>query len=162
MPSTINYPVDEIIELDDQISRLQQRRKALAAELEAVALACDDHQPLNEQDREGRQVILAGLRYRLPVIFESDLVVASFPEGGPVHAAVQAAAGDSTGLLSRLFRPTNTLERVAKDGQVYRRQLRELFEPATAAAILQATLQRDKTGIPKSRTIIATDRAIAV
>lgn len=154
-------PIDEIVTIDRDISTMQARRKELAAKVEALALEAD-HLPLNEADREGRQAILTGDAWRLPVIFESDLVMASLPEGGDVHRTIERLAGDQLSLLPQVWTPSLKLERNAKDGQAYRKQLRNLFAPEVAAQILAATLQKDKTGTPKSRVLIDTNRAESV
>ena len=158
----MNTIVDEIVRIDLEIAALQRRRKPLAAQIEAAALAAGDHEPLTEADREGRQVILTGRDWQLPVIFESDLVMASIPEGGQAHSSIIAAAADMADQLSSFWTSANKLERISKDGMAYRRQLREVFPPDIAAAVLSASLQRDKNGLPKSRTVIATDRAITI
>jgi hypothetical protein len=152
--------VDRIIAIDRQLDSLTRERKALAQVIEAAALESPYHEPLNEADREGRQVILRGTDCAIPVIFESDLILGSFPEGGEAHLALQTAAGLHADHLQKLWVATNKLERVAKDGQAYRRALREYFPPNTAAAVLAASLQRSKDGIPKSRTVIDTSRIL--
>lgn len=145
------------LEITAQIDRLKAELKSLESILESAALDAE-HIPLEDADREGRQALLGGDNIVLPVIFESDLVAASIPDIGPQIGAIRQAIGDDA-LVARIWRPSGKLERSAKDGQAYRKQLRSLLSPTAAAAVLQASIQRDKTGIPKSRTIIAWDRA---
>jgi hypothetical protein len=148
------------LEIVREIDRLKAELKAIDLRVEAAALEAE-HLPLNEPDREGRQAILRAGQIALPVIFESDLVMASIPAGGAAHAAIRTAIDDEA-ILPRIWKPSDKLDRVAKDGQSYRQQLRSLLSPETAALVLHATLQRDKTGIPKSRVIISWDRATPI
>ena len=145
------------LQITAEIDRLKNELKALETLIESAALVAD-HLPLEDADREGRQALLEGEGITLPVIFESDLVASSLPETGNQIAIIRARVTDPEKLV-QLWKPSSKLERVAKDGQTYRRQLRLLLDPEPAAAVLQASIMRDKTGIPKSRTIIAWDRA---
>lgn len=140
-----------------QIETLKTELDGIESRLESIALG-EDHLPLNEADREGRQAILKDAGYTLPVIFESDLIAGTLPDMGNAISIIRGAIPDPA-LLVKIWKPISGFARVAKDGQKYRQQLRALLPPETATTVLQASITRDKLGIPKSRTVIAWDRA---
>ena len=140
-----------------QIDTLKAELEGIESRLESIALG-EEHLPLNDADREGRQAILQDGGFSLPVIFESDLIIGTLPDMGNAISIIRGAIPDQA-LLTKIWKPISGFARVAKDGQKYRQQLRALLTPEAATTVLQASIQRDKLGLPKSRTVIAWDRA---
>lgn len=157
--TTVQRNVDRGIALRASIAAQEKELKLIDAALESAALE-GEQQPLEDGDREGKQYLAHGSEMIVPVILESDLVKKSVPEGGEMHRAITTALGaEFADKLTELFKPVQSLEMRAKDGQAYRRQLRALLPAEVAAEVLVATLSRDKHGIPKSRVLVAWERA---
>lgn len=154
-PEQIAADVDRGAELHRQIAALQGELKTIEARLKSAALE-GETQPLQDAEREGRQFIARGRNVVLPVIIESDQLIASFAPDSQTHQALLDAAGDQ---LPVLWREERKFVRVPRDGQAYRVALREHFAPDVAARILESSLQRDKLGIAKSRILVPWDRA---
>ena len=157
-PEQITADVDRGLAIVAELEHLKKELKTIEARLEAAGLEGDTI-PLEEAEREGRQFIAIGTTHRLPVVFESDQLIGSFPSDSPLHVYLRERAGDK---LEILFREKRVFERIPKDGLDYRRAVRSHFEPAIAEDIIAKTLNRDKAGIPRSRTVIAWDRAAAL
>jgi hypothetical protein len=153
-PQQISADVARGLELRDQIKTSLVELKTIEKRLEAAGLE-GEQIPLQEADREGRQFLARSTKAGVvvPVVFESDQIIASVIAGTELHTTLTSIAG---GHLSKFFTASNKLDRVQKDGQAFRKIARETFEQ-TAPAFINACLQRDKAGIPKSRTIIAWD-----
>lgn len=154
-PTQIAADVDRGIAIAAQVKELQSELKIIEKRLEQAALEGVTY-PLQDEGREGRQFPAEGTAATLPIIIESDQVVASIPDGGELHGRLLRLAA---GKLAAIWRPVSKLERIAKDGKAYRAALLDHFPAETAAEILASTLQRDKHGVPKSRIIIRWDRA---
>jgi|GEM_PF-1314307 len=155
-PSQISQDIERGIELRAMIKSSTAELKAIEKRLEQAGLE-GDQVPLQEADREGRQFLARSpkLGVCVPVIFESDQIVASFNPDSDTHRILESFA---LGRLDKFFAYNPKFERVQKDGQLYRKLARELLG-STAPAFINASLQRDKAGIPKSRTIIGWDNA---
>lgn len=153
-PTQIAADVDRGLAIVDQLDALKTELKLIESRLQQAALEGATI-PLEDDEREGRQFLARGSAATLPVIIESDQVVASFP---PDSETCRDLVRLTLNRLPLLFREVRKFERVAKDGKAYRAALREHFG-ADAPAILAASLQRDKHGIPKSRIVIPWDRA---
>jgi len=149
------------IEIRKQIAKLEDELKAIETRLEEDALKYPfDHVPLQDKDREGKQYLAEGSDKIIPVIFESDLIAGSFLPESNMHRQVVAVLGEQySGQLPRLFKDTRAFMRVTKDGKAFRKLAREILDNDTFARLISAVTQRDKAGIPKSRTIIAWDEA---
>lgn len=107
-------------------------------------------EPLQDANREGKQFLASGI---LPVRFESDLIAGSFSPDDQMHQAVLAAIGEEQ--LPKFFKDVRKFERIAKDGEAFRKSARKLLEPDAFAALVKAATIRDKTGIAKSKTVVA-------
>jgi hypothetical protein len=142
------------LELRDRKRQIDTELKAIESRLEKAGLQ-GPHIPLQEEDREGKQFLAKAGDLVVPVIFEADQLIATIRPGSETAAAAKQAAGDA---LPKFYRAETTLVRVPKDGQAFRRLARELLG-ASGPKLVHACLQRDKQGIPKSRTIIAWDAA---
>jgi hypothetical protein len=140
---------------------IKKQQKALANELKAIEKRLEqaglegDQIPLQEEDREGRQFLAASADRIVPVVFESDQIIASFKPDSEIHKAISSLAGQH---FPAFYSDSRSFDRLPKDGQTFRRAAREILGTA-APAFISACLQRDKGGIPKSRTVIAWDNA---
>ena len=153
-PQQISSDVSRGLVIRDQIKTWQAELRAIEKRLEQAGLE-GDQIPLQEPDREGRQFLARspGTGVFVPVVFESDQIIASVVVGTDLHTTLFSMAGEH---LPKFFVASHKLDRVQKDGQAFRKLARQTFEH-TAPAFINSCLQRDKDGIPKSRTIIAWD-----
>ena len=154
-PTQIAADIARGIEIKDEIAKLEAELDQIEKRLESAGLA-GPHIPLQEAEREGKQFLAHGSSKIVPIRFESDQIVGSFSPDSTMHLAVAAAAGDK---LARFYKDVRKFERVPKDGNAFRKLARKLLEPAQYAALITACISRDKTGIPKSKTVIAWDDA---
>lgn len=148
----ISTDIERGLELRSTIKTAQAELKAIEKRLEQAGLE-GEQIPLQEADREGRQFLARSpkLGVIVPVVFESDQIVASIQPDTAIFEALSIISGVH---FQRFWQPVTKLERVQKDGQSYRKDAREILGPI-APSFIAASLQRDKTGIPKSRTVIA-------
>ena len=154
-PQQIAVDVARGLEIRAEIGRLKIELDAIEFRLEAAGLA-GSQIPLQEADREGKQYLACGREKIVPVRFESDQIVGSFPPDSIMHKAVAAIAGDQ---LEKFFRDVRKFERVPKDGNEFRKLARKLLAPDLFAQLIAACTSRDKAGIPKSKTVIGWDDA---
>ncbi len=155
-PQQISTDIERGIDLRATIKSAQVELKAIEKRLEQAGLE-GDQIPLQESDREGRQFLARSSKLGLvvPVVFESDQIIASIHPGSEIHEMLEPL---SIGQFSKFWTPISKFDRIQKDGQTYRKTAREILG-STAPAFIAASLQRDKAGIPKSRTIIAWEHA---
>ncbi len=155
-PQQISQDIERGLDLRASIKSAQVELKAIEKRLESAGLE-GDQIPLQEKEREGRQFLARSPKLNLivPVVFESDQIVASFSPDSDMHRVIEQF---SLGQLPKFFSYVPKFDRIQKDGQAYRKTAREILG-STAPAFISASLQRDKAGIPKSRTIIAWDNA---
>jgi hypothetical protein len=139
-----------------QIAVLQKELKDIEARLKQAAEA-GEHVPLQDADREGKQCLLRSPKLVLPVRFTAVAIIGSMPFDGPMHREVLTIVGRDK--LPLFFKEVHTLDRVAKDGQAFRKSARQHLAPDAFAALIRATTQRDKDGIAKSTIQIAWDDA---
>ena len=158
-PQQISQDIERGLDLRTQIKAAQTELKTIEKRLEQAGLE-GEQIPLQEADREGRQFLARSpkLGLLIPVVFESDQIIASIIPGTQTHADLSTIAGEHFGSF---WTAINKLDRVAKDGQAYRKTARQILGP-DAPDFVAASLQRDKTGIPKSRTIIAWENAKSI
>ena len=148
----ITSDVDRALALVAKMKADKKELEAIEARLVAAALERDKI-PLEDEGREGQQFLACGSSCAVPVRFESDSLMATLPDEGPSFDLVKAACGV---LFPKLWSKVTGYARKEKDGDKFRRNVRELAEPDRAAEIINATLARDKkTGLVKSRTVIA-------
>lgn len=147
------------IAIKSEMARLKIELDAIENRLEQAGLA-GEQVPLNDADREGKQYLAEGEKVIVPVRFESDLIAGSFPPDSEMHKAVVSALGEEhKDKIGHFFKDTRTFERVPKDGQAFRKIARELLDGITFAKLINASTQRSKAGIPKSKTVVAWDDA---
>jgi hypothetical protein len=151
-PQQISSDIERGLELRNTIKTAQAELKSIEKRLEQAGLE-GQQIPLQEADREGRQFLARSPKLGLivPVVFESDQIIASIQPDTATHEALSIIAGVHFG---KFWQPVSKLDRIQKDGQAYRKTAREILGEL-APGFIAASLQRDKAGIPKSRTIIA-------
>lgn len=144
--------VERAVALIEKIEKSKEELKLIEKKLIAAALAAPElHLPLEEEERDGKQVVVrsrAGVR--VPILFTSDNLVKSFARDSSVHEKIKDAAGSHFDVL---FKPINTFKTFFDDAQVFRQKCRELFGNASPA-VISACVARDKDGIPTSQTKI--------
>ena len=155
-PQQISSDIERGLELRATIKTSQAELKSIEKRLEQAGLE-GDQIPLQEADREGRQFLARSpeLGLIVPVVFESDQIVASIQPDTDVFNALLAISAPHFG---KFWQPVTKLDRVQKDGLTYRKAAREILG-GLAPTFIAASLQRDKAGIPKSRTLIAWENA---
>jgi hypothetical protein len=155
-PQQISQDIERGLELRASIKAHQTELKSIEKRLEAAGLE-GEQIPLQEADREGRQFLARSPKLGLivPVVFESDQIIASLQPFTATYDALVAISGIH---LCKFWMPAVAWDRIPKDGQAYRKTARELLG-GVAPKFIAASLQRDKSGIPKNRTIIAWDNA---
>jgi len=149
--------VERGLQLRQQIKTLTVELKAVEKRLEQAGLE-GDQIPLQEEDREGRQFLARGGAAVVPVVFESDQLIASFRLGSETETKLAAFARQRQADLDLFYEAETTYSRVPKDGLAFRRIAREQLG-VYAPEFIGLCIQRDKTGAPKSRTVIAWDNA---
>lgn len=155
---------DRLVEIKKQIEDLTKEKKALEERLETFA-ALQQHEPLKDENREGRRVVLCGTRHRLPVVFSSDLLIKSFKEGSPKHTELLGLLTPEGGLateelrkqqaetlLRKFFAPPATWEALYDDGLQFRAVAAEWLPTDLAPRFITACVQRDKYKVAKSTT----------
>lgn len=155
-PQQISSDIERGLDLRATIKTAQTELKSIEKRLEQAGLE-GEQIPLQEADREGRQFLARSPKLGLvvPVVFESDQIVASIQPGTEIFVELEYKA---LGSFSSFWQSVTKFDRVQKDGQSYRKAARELLGPM-APDFIAASLQRDKAGIPKSRTLIAWENA---
>ena len=139
------------LEIRRQIELLTLELKAIESRIQALA-EIGKHEPLQDADREGKKFNARGAGQIVPVIFESDLLIASFKPDSDTHKRLLEIAGDK---LPDFFADVRKFERRQDDGRAFRRSARAAFGPDLCAAFLRGCLDIKKDGIPKSRVIVA-------
>jgi len=130
--------------------------KEIEKRLEAAGLS-SPHVALKDKDREGKQAILRSGNRSLPVVFESDLLIGSFPAGGDI--AVQIREKITKAAFTALFKEVHNYERRQDDGQKFRIAARKAIEDETLCLEILGLLKaKTKDGITKSKTVIAWDQ----
>jgi hypothetical protein len=151
-PQQISSDIERGLELRNTIKTAQAELKSIEKRLEQAGLE-GQQIPLQEADREGRQFLARSpkLGVVVPVVFESDQIIASVQPDSDIYNALLVISGTHFG---KFWQPVSKFDRIQKDGQAYRKTAREILGEL-APTFIAASLQRDKAGIPKSRTIIA-------
>jgi hypothetical protein len=138
-------------ELNHIISTAKDELEAIEETLRSRALAMP-HEPLSEGNREGRRARLREGDQEVTVLFESDILKASFAADSKVGIELQSMFTRSE--LDQFFRFKTTIERTVKDGHKFRLQCAELLDAETAAKLIDLLKDRDKNGIVKSKSVI--------
>ena len=151
---TTQAAVDRGLEIVAKVSELKEEFKAIEETLRAAALA-GDQVDLVDPEREGKQFIAGGTTKTVPVVITADMIVQSFTDGTPVHARMEAVAGDK---LPLFYHKKTTWEILAKSGKAFRLEAAGILEEK-APAFITASLARDKLGIAKNQIKVEWDRA---
>ena len=138
-------------ELTATIAAAEIELKQIEETLRSRALAMP-HEPLAQGNREGRRARLRDAGEEVTVLFESDVLKASFDSNSPVaHSLLPLLSVEET---STLFRCKTTYERSVKDGHKFRIQCAELLTPDLASLVIDKLKDRDRNGIVKSKSVI--------
>jgi len=130
--------------------------KDIEKRLEAAGLN-SPHVPLKDKDREGKQALLRSGNRCLPVVFESDILIGSFPAAGDIAGFIRSRITKEAFIL--LFKEVHNYERRIDDGQKFRLAARKAIEDETLCLEILAVLKaKNKDGITKSKTVIAWDQ----
>lgn len=151
----IKADVDRGHAISSQIKDLEWELKIIEKRLEQAALE-GITTPLQDEAREGRQFIAHGSAVTLPVIIESDQIVASYSPDTEISKTLNTLCGVER---ENLYRACTKYERVPKDGKAFRTAAFAHFGADLGAKVISAAISRDKHGIPRSRIIIPWDRA---
>jgi hypothetical protein len=133
------------------ISTCTNELKLIDAILRSRALNMP-HEPLTDTHREGRRATLRDGDESVTVLFESDILKASFSSGSSV--ANQLLKLITPGELNEIFHKKTTYERRQKDGHKFRVACHDLLGPDKAPEVINILKDRDKNGITKSKTVI--------
>lgn len=109
------------------------------------------HEPLTQTNREGRRAILRDADQELAVVFESDLLKASFSGGSPLAESLSSILFLQD--FDALFSTKITHERRLKDGYKFRMACADQVGTEKAAIIIDTLKDRDKNGIAKSKSV---------
>lgn len=143
--------IDRGRHLTHVIAAAQTELKAIEEELRHRALAMP-HETLTEGNREGRRARLRDGDQQITVLFESDVLKASFDSNSPTATALLPLLTQPQ--IDSLFRCKTTYERSVKDGHKFRLQCSELLEPDLASLVIDKLKDRDRNGIVKSKSVI--------
>lgn len=138
-------------ELRNLIDAAEAELKQIDDTLRSRALAMP-HEPLAQGNREGRRAIIRDGDQKVSVLFESDILKASFAADSPVAQSLLPLL--SKDQISNLFRVKKTYERSIKDGYKFRLQCSEILDPDLAALVIDKLKDRDRNGIVKSKSVI--------
>lgn len=138
-------------ELAGIIAAAESELKLIEEEIRSRALAMP-HEPLADGNREGRRARLRDGNEEVAVLFESDILKASFASDSPVAKAVLPLL--SADQIAAIFKVKTTYERSVKDGHKFRLQCGELLPAETAAQVIDLLKDRDRNGIVKSKSVV--------
>ena len=139
------------IELAEIIAESKAELELIEDTLRSRALAMP-HEPLADGNRDGRRARLRDGDEQVTVLFESDILKASFASDSPVAKSVLKLL--ATDQVASLFKVKTTYERGVKDGHKFRLQCGELLGTETAAKLIDLLKDRDRNGIVKSKSAV--------
>lgn len=133
------------------ITAYESELKTIEETLRSRALAMP-HEPLADGHREGRRATLRDGAEALTVLFESDVLKASFAADSPCAKSILPLLdADQT---TTLFKARTTYERAIKDGHKFRLHCAEILTSSLAAQVIDLLKDRDRNGIVKSKSVI--------
>ena len=138
-------------ELNARIASDERELKEIEEILRSRALAMP-HEPLADGHREGRRAMLRDGQEQVSVVFESDILKASFAADSPVAKSVLPLL--DTDQISSLFKQRTTFERAVKDGHKFRLQCADILSADLSAKVIDLLKDRDRNGIVKSKSVI--------
>ncbi len=138
-------------ELVALIATAERDLKQIEEILRSRALAMP-HEPLADDNREGRRAKLRDGDQEVTVLFESDLLKATFAADSPVAKAVLPLL--DKGQTAALFKARTTYERAVKDGHKFRQQCAELLGSDLSVQVIDLLKDRDRNGIVRSKSVV--------
>lgn len=154
----IAQKIDRGVSLVAQIAQLQEELKGIEESIrEHARRHPEDHKPLGDEEREGRQYLAKGEGFTVPVVFTADKIVGEFAYQGPKHIAIEKVSGDH---FKDFFKPFRGYANRFDDGKKFRDKADELLGE-NAPAFVTACKSTDKEGIPKSDVKIEWKQAAA-
>lgn len=159
LPTEAEIPAltDRVAEINAEIQKLSAEKKQIEARLEAYALVhSEQHEPLKDEKREGRRMVLAGARHKLPIVFSSDLIIGSFRDGSEKHKELIAllceemSESEAPKALKKFFSPPDKWENLFDNGVKFRAACGERLPKSIAAKFISACTQTTKDGVKKS------------
>lgn len=163
IPTDAEIPAltDRVNELNVQIASLAAERDGIEARLKAYALKHPDQQePLKDEKREGRKLHFTGARHSLNVVIASDLIIGTFPNGGPKHKELLNvlcevhSETEAPEVLKKFFTPPSKWENLYDNGLKFRAAAAEHLAPRIASKFIAACTQTDKFGVKKNTVSI--------
>lgn len=133
------------------IADAQAELKQIESVIRSRALAMP-HEPLADGFREGRRATLRDGNEKVAVLFESDILKASFASDSPLAKSILTILDADQ--CAAIFKVRTTFERSVKDGHKFRLQCAELLPADIAANVIDLLKDRDKNGIVKSKSVI--------
>jgi hypothetical protein len=150
---------DRVAEINAELQKLAAEKKGIEARLEAYALSRPDlHEPLKDEKREGRRVILRSSRHTLPIVFSSDLIIGSFRDNSPKHKELidllceEMSESEAPKALKKFFSPPDKWENLFDNGIRFRAAVSERLPKSIAAKFVTLCTQVSKGGIKKNTT----------
>ncbi len=151
--------IDRGIAIIAQMAKLEEELEGIENAIREHAKAHpDQHKPLGDAEREGRQFMAEGEKFTVPVLFTADKIVGSFKANSDKHVTIKEAAGDHFGSF---FKAVNQFENRFDDGKKFRDRADELLGD-DAPAFVTASKATDKNGIAKSDIKIEWAKAAAM
>ena len=145
----VSMLVDRGLVITRELARLQAELKQINAALVRHALSAPhEHESLVDAERDGRRWMASGSLECIPVVITADKIISSFQDCSQKHKDLVALIGEPR--LPFYFSRKVTWERREQDGKAYRAALADMLPADLAAAMVTATLARDKNGNPKS------------
>ena len=150
---------DRVAEINAEIIKLAEEKKAIEARLELFALAhTERHEPLKDEKREGRRMLFEGARCTLHIVFSSDLIIGTFPHNGAKHKELlNILCGDhgeneatAEASLKRFFDAPDKWTNRYDNGVKFRAAVGEHLGSKLATRFIAACTQVDKHGVKKS------------
>jgi hypothetical protein len=138
-------------ELTATIAASKRELEAIEAILRSRALAMP-HEPLADKHREGRRATLKDADQQVAVVFESDILKASFAADSPTAKELLPLLDAKQ--TRQLFKSKTTYERANKDGQKFRLHCADVLGTELSATVIDLLKDRDRNGIVKSKTVI--------
>ncbi len=163
IPTAAEIPAltDRVHELNAQIATLAAERDGIEARLKAYALKHpDQHESLKDEKREGRKLGFTGARHSLNVVIASDLIIGTFPDGGPKHKELLDvlcevhSESEAPKVLQKFFTPPSKWENLYDNGLKFRAAAAEHLAPRIASKFIAACTQVDKFGVKKNTVSI--------
>ena len=154
----IREDVDRGLQIAAMLTKLKEALRALETRLKMDALdRPDEHEPLADQEREGRQFLAIGTELVLPIVMTADKLVQTFGEGSKVGQRIVAAAD---GHLADFYTRSITHGIAFEDGKAFLAAAVAILGEK-APAFIAACVAVDKDGIGKSDIRVEWQQAAA-